>query len=83
VVCCGALEIKTLLGVETEVMSLALGVVTLLYVVVSDAITVATAVANAEVSVTPLLAVVVSTPDVSDTTEMYCTFIAARRASAA
>ena len=80
---CGALEIETLVGVETEVMSLALGVVTLLYVVVSDAITVATAVANAEVSVTPLLAVVVSTPDVSDTTEMYCTFIAARRASAA
>ena len=82
-VCCGGLEIETLLGVETEMMSLALGVVTLLYVVVSDAITVATAVANAEVSVTPLLAVVVSTPDVSDTTEMYCTFIAARRASVA
>ena len=80
---CGALEIETLVGVETEVMSLALGVVTLLYVVVSDATTVATAVANAEVSVTPLLAVVVLTPDVSDTTEMYCTFIAARRESAA
>jgi len=83
VVCCGALEIETLLGVETEMMSLALGGVTLPDVVVSDATTVATAVANAEVSVTPLLAVVVSTPDVSDTTEMYFTFIAARRASVA
>ena len=82
-VCCSALEIETLLGVETEVMSLALGGVTLPDVVVSDATTVATAVANAEVSVTPLLAVVVLTPDVSDTTEMYCTFIAARRASVA
>ena len=81
---CGALEIETLVGVETEMMSLALGVVTLLlYVVVSDATTVATAVANEAVSVTPLLAVVVSTPDASDTTELYCTFIAARRASAA
>jgi len=60
-------------------MSVALGAVTLAYVVVSDATTVATAVANAEVSVTPLLAVVVSTPDASDTTELYDTLIAARR----
>ena len=76
-------ETETLVVVETDWTSLALGAVTLLYVVVSDATTVATAVANEAVSVTPLLAVVVSTPDASDTTELYCTFIAARRASAA
>merc|ERR1712166_265364 len=64
-------------------MSFALGALTLLYAVGFDATTVATALANEAVSVTPLLAAAALTPDATETTELYCTFIAARRVSAA
>jgi len=76
-------EIVFSIAEPTEIMSFAVGAVTLLYVVVSDATTAATAVANEVVSATPRLATAVSTPDATETTELYCTSIAARRTSLA
>jgi hypothetical protein len=64
-------------------MSFAETVDTLLYAVWSDEITEFTLLTNELASVTPWLAAVVSTPDASETTELYWTFIEARRESAA
>jgi len=76
-------ETVALVAEATEEMSRAEMAVTLLYALESDEITLLTLLTNALVSVTPWLAAVASTPDASEMTELYWTFIEARRESAA